>query len=329
MDTTNRTIDHELLAIAERQHGLISRTQVSAAGLSPGAWRHRLARGEWIALSPRVARRSGAPPSAAQTCLAAVLDVGLRAWVSHLAAASLWGVPGFRVRSVDVITTRSRFPGSELAVVHRPRHLPDPFASVLDGVPIVRPSLLVLQLASLVHPDRLGRIFDGLWSRRLLSAPSVRRELDGVLGRGRTGTRALREVLAARPPGYVPPASGLEGRFVQIARDHDLPAMRRQVDLGEEESWCGRVDFLAVDVPLVVEVDSDRYHAALVDRLADARRQEALVAAGFTVARIDEFDVWHRPSAAVRVVREGWWRARSGRPGIVTGADVAPALSAS
>lgn len=321
MDTT-RPIDSDLLSLAERQHGLISRAQVAAAGLSPVAWRHRIARGEWVALSTRVARRSGAPPSSAQTCLAAVLDVGPRAWVSHRSAAALWGVPGFRIRDVDVITTRSRFPGSRLAVVRRPRHLPDPFAAVLDGVPVVRPSLVILQLAALVHPDRLGRIFDGLWSRRLLSAPAVRRELDGVLGRGRAGTVAVRELLDARPEGYVPPASNLESRFLQIAREHDLPEMRRQVDLGDEVGWCGRVDFLAIDVPLVVEVDSERYHLALTDEVADARRQAGLVAGGFTIARVYEHDVWHEPSVAVRVVREGWWRARRGEPGVVTAADV-------
>lgn len=187
-------------------------------------------------------------------------------------------------------------------------------AALLDGVPVVRPALLVLQLAPLVGAHRLGLIFDGLWSRRLLSAPSVRRELEPVLGRGRPGTAALRLVLDERPDDYVPPASNLESRFRQILRDFDLPPMRRQVDLGDEERWCGRVDFRAEDLSLVIEVDSGRFHDALTDQAADAARQKALERAGFLVRRVPEHDIWHRPAqvaARVRAARRDARRSKA------------------
>jgi very-short-patch-repair endonuclease len=120
----------------------------------------------------------------------------------------------------------------------------------------------------------------------------------------------MRALLDALPADYVPPASGLEGRFVGLLRDFDLPAMRRQVDLGDGERWCGRVDFVAVDVPLVIEVDSERYHTALSDVAADEARQARLERAGFVVRRVDEFDVWHRPHMAAARVRDGYWAAR-------------------
>jgi very-short-patch-repair endonuclease len=198
-----------------------------------------------------------------------------------------------------------------LAIIHRPTHLPDPFAAVVDAVPVVRPSLMVLQLAAGMHPDRLRTMVDRLWSRRLLSGPSLRRELEPILGRGRAGSAAVRALLDSYPEGYVPPASGIESRFAQIAADFDLGPFRRQVDLGGEEAWCGRVDFVAEDRPLVVEVQSERYHSSLTDREADARRRQRLEAAGFEVVEVWDSEIWHQRSLVVDRVRKAIWRLRA------------------
>ena len=305
-------LDDHLTSLAEAQHGLVADRQVRALGLSRAAWRHRVARGDWERLDLRVVRRRGSPASDQQRALAGVLSVGPPSFVSHRAGAAMWGVPGFLLDPVQVMGPRPRQPTTPLAEVHIPRLLPDPFAAVLDGVPVVRPALLLLQLAPLVHPDRLARILDGLWSRRLLSGPSVRRELEPVMHRGRPGTAVLRQLLDSLPNDYVPPASNLEARFARILADAGLPAMRAQVDLGDDQRWCGRVDFLALDLPLVVEVDSDRFHAALTDRQHDRARHEALTAAGFTVAHVAEHDIWHR--------RDDRGGRRPGRPPALPGA---------
>lgn len=306
-------LDPALNALAERQHGLVARRQVDALGMTRRAWRHRLQRGDWETVTDRVARRTGSPPTERQTALAYVLDAGPSAYVSHHSAAALWDMPGFRLQPVHVMTARAGRVRSPLATLHLPRHLPDPFATTLDEVPVVRPSLLLLQLAAVVHPARLLRLFDGLWSRRLLSARSVRAELDALMHRGRPGTAALRALLDSLPADYTPTASGLESRFASIVADHALPRMRRQVDLGDHERWCGRVDFVAVDLPLVVEVDSDRFHRALSNEADDAERQRRLEEAGFVVVRVNERQVWHRPAEVVADVRWGTWEARSRR----------------
>lgn len=301
--------DTALLELAARQHGLVSRQQARDAGLTRSALAHRIRHGGWQPVTPRVLRRTGAPPSDEQRALAAVLDVGRSTYASHHSAMALWGHPGFRVQPVQVMGPRGALRGSPAAVVHHPRHLPDPFAAELRGVPVVRPALLLLQMAALVHPERLRRFLDWFWNRRLLSAASVRAELADVMHRGRHGTAALRELLDDLPEDYVPPASGLEARFEAILRDAGLPEMRRQVDLGGDEAWSGRVDFLALDRPLVVEVDSERYHGALTSRADDAARQARLETAGFVVVRVRDFQVWHRPAEVVALVRAARWAA--------------------
>lgn len=294
--------DDLLIQTAERQHGLITWDQAQAAGLDRSTWRHRLARGDWERITPRVVRRPGAPRTTAQMAMAGVLDVAPSSYLSHRSGAAYWGVPGFRIVPLEAIVVRGRRTPTPLVIVHRPRHLPDPFAAVLDGVPVVRPALLLLQLAPLVHPERLRRILDWLWSRRLLSGPSVRAELAPLMHKGRPGTVALRTLLDELPEDYVPPASALEARFARIIADAGLPPMRRQVDLGSDR-WCGRVDFLAEDLPLVAEVDSETFHAALSSQADDEARQAALEGAGFTVVRATDAEVWHAPRVVVHRVR--------------------------
>jgi len=306
------SLRQQLLALSERNHGLLGRRDVLALGVSPKAWRGLRRRGEWTVVTPRVIRRAGAPMTPSQGALAAVLDVGPGSYVSHGSAAALWGVPGMTVEPIHVMVLRDATETpSALATIHRPTHLPDPFAAVLNGVPVVRPALMVLQLAHDVHPEKLKAMVDRLWSRRLLSGPSLQRELEPVLGRGRAGTTAIRELLERFPDGYVPPASGLESRFAQIVADFDLGRFRRQVDLGDDEAWCGRVDFVGEDWPLVVEVQSELYHASLTDRSADDRRRRRLRAAGFEVIEVWDDEVWHRRAAVVARVNDAIWRLRA------------------
>lgn len=297
-------VDDRIHLLAERQHGVVARHQVVALGLTWQGWRRRVGGSHWERLSEHVMRRTGAPQTEMQRAVAGVLDAGPHGFLSHVSAAALWGHPAFRIDPVEVITTRERgrrTRASTLAVIHHPRHLPDPFSTVLHGVPVVRPALLLLQLTPRIHPDRLHRILDWFWSRRLLSGPSVAVELAPLLGRGRSGSKVMRELLDALPSDYVPPASNLESRVARILADHGLPRMRRQVDIGGGQ-WSGRVDFLAADRPLVLEVDSEMYHSALSDVAADTERQRRLEAAGFTVVRVDDHMVWHHPEeVAARV----------------------------
>ena len=304
-----RPVDERLLVVAEDQHGLVSRDQALDAGLSEEGWKRRCRHSDWDRVTPRVLRRRGSPRTEHQHALAACLDLGPDAYLSHRSGAALWGLPGFRLMPLEVMVTRGRRTASGLARVHHPLHLVEPFSAVLHGLPVARPGLVLLQLAHGMHPDQLRRRLDWLWSRRLLSGPSLRRELDHVMHRGRPGTAALRELLDSLPEDYVPPASGLESRFQQIVADHDLLPMRRQVDLGDEQ-WCGRVDFKAEELPLVVEVQSDLYHRALSSQADDSRRRARLEAAGLVVLEVDEADVWHRPADAAARVRDAIWEAR-------------------
>jgi very-short-patch-repair endonuclease len=186
--------------------------------------------------------------------------------------------------------------------------------TVLDGVPIVRPERAIFELCATEHPKRAERAMDAAWAKALCSGASLRRVLAELARRGRGGTVVLRELLDARPPGWVPPASNLEARFIEIARGGMLGEWRRQVDLGDDARWCGRVDFVSTNYPVIVEVQSERYHTALTDIAHDTIRRVGLQDAGFVVVEVWDTEVWYAKHTVVARVRDGIARAKPRSP---------------
>ncbi len=286
----------------ELQHGLVLVDETRRAGVTADGLLHAMRSGSVDRVTGRVLRFPGTPRTLHQRVLAAVLDAAPGAFASGHTAAALWGVSGYRALPVHV--TRSRgVTGrrSQLAVLHEVKRMLPHHVTVLDGIPIVRPERLTLELCASEHPQRAARALDDMWRRRLLSGPSLRRFVAEVRGRGRPGLRVLRELLDERGDDYVPPASNLERRFATIVAEADLPEMRRQVDSGGAE-WVGRVDFRDRELPLLVEIQSERYHRALTDTQDDDARLCALRDAGFTVVEITDEQVWHRRGEVVRLV---------------------------
>src|SRR5690606_28594970 len=151
--------------------------------------------------------------------LTAVLDVGAGAVLSHLSAGAFWGLKGCSIEPHHVTRTSRSSRTSAIAVVHTVRVLPPEWTTTLDGVPIVRPELLAMQLYQLCRDERAERLVDSLWSMRLLSGRSLRAFLDALGRRGRNGTAGLRRYLDERGDDHTPPASTLESRFMQLLRE--------------------------------------------------------------------------------------------------------------
>ena len=236
-----------------------------------------------------------------QRQLTAVFDAGPTAHLSHLAAAWLWGVAGGRRRPV-ITRTLDGPPVTSGAFVHRVRLLPDAWTTVLDGIPVVRPELMLLGVCATEPLGRAARILDNAWSRRLLSGPSLQALLDDLGRRGRNGVAMLRELLDERGDDYVPPASNLESRVKSLLDGAGLGTFARQVDVGEQQ-WSGRVDFVSTRWPLVVEVQSELHHTALTDVVADAARRAWIERDGFVVVEITDDEVWTDPSVALDRIR--------------------------
>ncbi len=289
-------------AVVERQHGVVSRTQVRGLGASRDAVQSRLRSPGWEAVSSRVLRLAGTPPTFRQRCMAAALDAGRGAVVSHPAAANLWGLPGFGTEHVHVSRPRAATSRvGSLATVHEPRFLPDHHRTLVDRIPVTTVARTVFDLAGCLHPLRTERALDNALARELVDLETMRAVAIELLEHGRTGSALMRQLLSDRGAGYVPPASGLEARFFALLVEAGVELPDRQVDVGGE-AWVGRVDFLYRRARLVIEIDSDVHHTAKLDVDSDRRRDEALKAGGFRVVRITEHQVWQRPHEVVALV---------------------------
>ena len=235
--------------------------------------------------------------------MVAALHAGEAAVVSHQAAARLWALPGFsddRVRiSKDRDASRRRSLPAEL---HEPRYLPAHHRASREGIPLTTVARTVFDLAGCLHPSRAERALDNALARKLVALEELRTVAIELLEHGRTGSALMRQLLADRGAGYIPPASGLEARFFSLLVEAGLVLPDRQVDLGGE-SWAGRVDYLYRHLGLVIEVDSELHHTSKLDAEADARRDETLRAAGFDVLRVTGEQVWERPHEVVSLVR--------------------------
>ena len=294
--------DDRALQLAGARHGVVATWELRQAGMTKRDLQRLYESRHWERVHPSVLRRVGSHRSVAQDLAIGVLGSGPGAVASSLGAGRWWGLFGCRQWPIDVVGARSVRKVPATVRYRQVRRLPAEWLTELDGVPIVRPELLALHLFAECSPQRAERLVDSLWSMRLLSARSIVRFVDDMGAMGRNGTAGLRRYLDDRGPDYVPPASRLEARAWEILGDAGIQ-VRRQVDLGSETTWTGRVDGIVVGTKVVIEVQSWRYHGALVDREADAIRIARLEAAGFTVVEITDDEVWSQPWEVVRKVR--------------------------
>jgi hypothetical protein len=297
-------MDHQpLFELAATQHGLVTRQQLLEAGRDWTWVCRRLDAGILLQISSRVLRVAGIPQTPRQAAMASVLDAGGPATLARRSALSAWGIPGFELAPAHVVRTRIGRVRPADASVHTSRRLLAHHVTAIHGLPVTTMARTLVDVAGELPFARLERICDWAWARGLLTGLSLHRTVSELAGRGRKGSAALRQLVADRPIGHRPPESNLEARVAQVLRDAGEPPLERQPDLGHDDGWIGRVDFVDRRWWIVFEVQSDLFHGSVSAGRDDDARIAALRAAGFTVVELREFDVWHRPHRIVAAVR--------------------------
>jgi very-short-patch-repair endonuclease/predicted transcriptional regulator of viral defense system len=296
--------DVALAAIAERQHALVTLRQIR--GIVPKEavdrfvhW--RLKNGLWRSPERGVYAMRGSPETWRKLLLAAAFTVGPTAVAGGQSAPALFGLPGFREAPIEVLVLRPAQGQPRHGVAFQTGLLPESHRTMVKGIPVTALPRTIFDLASRLPMGRVARALDHSLAYGL--AP-VERFWDVFLDlakRGRPGTRVMRVLLDERVGDYVAPASELEARLREMVRAHGLPTPRAQVDLGDDDGWIGRVDYLFPG-NLVVETDGRRYHSALLDQQSDTERDGRLRASGRRVLRLTWQDVVERPELCVAAI---------------------------
>ncbi|MFL5865422.1 MAG: type IV toxin-antitoxin system AbiEi family antitoxin domain-containing protein, partial [Solirubrobacteraceae bacterium] len=160
--------------MADAQHGVITRGQLSAVGLTRALIDHAVARGRLIPMHRgvyAVARRS-LPPLAPY--LAAVLAVGDGTFLSHHTAAGVWGLRPASPGDVDV-TVVGRDAGRRRAGihVHRCASIDPRDTTRRHNIPITSPALTLLNITPGLGARDLERTFDAALKGRIVTRAAV------------------------------------------------------------------------------------------------------------------------------------------------------------
>ena len=274
----SQRVEDVIMALAARQHGVVTRAQLLRAGVAPDvldrrAKRRQLRRvhqGVYL-VGPIVALRARE--------MAAVLASGAGAVLSHWSAAQCWPlVPACEQPGMHVLVAGHRPAARRGINVHLVGALSANEITTHDHIPITTPARTLLDLAGCVEVRELERALAEAFALRLTSAA----ELGVLLGRHtrRPGARRLQIMLQpdARP---ALTRSQAEEEFLMLIRKADMPDPESNVRLEGYE-----VDFYWRAERLVVEIDGRAFHSSDRTFESDRRRDAALLAAGLRVMRV-------------------------------------------
>jgi very-short-patch-repair endonuclease len=168
--------------------------------------------------------------------------------------------------------------------VHRRFDLTSENRRFVDGIPVTDIVSTLVDLASCGTQGQLERAVNEADRLDLIDPEALRAAIDPLPRR--PGLAPLRKLLDRRTFAD----SGLERRFLPLARQVGLPAPETQVRVNGF-----RVDFYWPDLGLVVESDGWRYHRTPSQQANDHRRDQVHAAAGLTPLRFGEEQIRYEP----------------------------------
>lgn len=279
---------HQVVAIAERQHGVLTRKQLLSLGVGERAiprWvrvgrLHRIYPGVY-SIGHRLLTHNGSG-------MAACLACGDGAALSHRSAAGMWRLLAHDGRSWDVTVPRGSGgrSGPRGVRVHHSRGFSAAVTTVRQGVPVTTIERTLLDLAGAVSAQLLQRAVHEAEVLRLLNVSAVQNTISD--GRGRGGTKALAAAIGVSAPD--PDNSEFVHRFLVLCKAHGLPPPSVKTYLDSGRPTQTEVDILFHEHGVIVELDGAAVHMTRKRFEEDRRRDAALLARGYVTLRF----TWRR-----------------------------------
>jgi very-short-patch-repair endonuclease len=298
-----RTVETVVARLAARSHGVVTRRQLVAAGISEDEIDHRIAKGALLCEHRGVYRVGHRAPSVEARYLAAVVACGEGALLSGRAAAHIWGLIKGAAPAPEVITrTERRIPG---VITHRARTPSD--ATTHRGIPITTVPFTLVALAAQLNAEDLARACHEAGVRY----DTTPRQVDEILLRrpNAPGTRRLRSILHGDTKITL---SKLEQRFLELLQDEGLPLPQTNRPAGTR-----RVDCRWPQHRLTVELDGYRYHRSRHAWEQDRRREREARARGDEFRRYTYGDVFEQPAPMLAELRASTEGALPDAPSVV------------
>jgi len=286
-----------MAVLAGRQHGIVSRWQLLALGMSrdqvqdrvAGSQLHQIHRGVY-AVGHRKLTLKG-------VWMGAVLACGPSAGLSHRAALALWDLGRSESGLIDVtVPGRTGRRGPLGLRVHRSKLLQEGDMTEVDGIAVTSLAWTVVDYAAISNRRQVRLVLEALERRRIY----IGRELNDLLERtpNRKGVKTVRAAIAdiKGPAPWI--QSQLEETFRELIRRSDLLEPEANVFVEGE-----LVDALWRQERVIVELDGFAFHKSRAQFEADRRRDAKLQVAGYRVLRITQERLQNEPEAVLAEIR--------------------------
>ena len=285
--------DREVARIAERQHGLVTREQLGAAGLGRGGIAHRIGRGRLYRVHRGVYLVGHALPPPHSREAAAVLACAPAAAVSHRDAAVLLELLPPVEGEVHVTVAGRHAHQRPGIVVHRAGEIE---VVRRHGIPVTSPLRTLLDISHTASARELERAVDEALVQRLVRAGDLRR------------SPRIRRLLEAQA-GPALTRSDAEELMLKLVRDAKLPPPRLNATV------AGRHVDLYWPPALAVEVDSFNFHGTTPRKFRnDHDKTAALERAGVRLIRVTWWQLVEEPLATAARLAQALYATASVPP---------------
>jgi predicted transcriptional regulator of viral defense system len=288
-------VEAAIAELAKAQHAVFGLDQLAELGLSPRAVQkravagrlHRIHQTVYSLVPKKLLTREG-------LYMAAVLACGPGAALSHRSAAALHGLRSWGHTSIEVTVPRRSTRTHSGVAVHRSTTLTEADTTVVNNIPVTTIARTLFDLAELVDQRQLERAFDQAEIVEGLDLNKINDQL--ARNPTRPGAKRVRHVLENHYIGSTPTENDFEEALLALTRALGLPDPEVQfwIDPGDGEPPI-KADFAWPDRRIVVETDGRRTHGTKQAFEADRRRDQRLIATGWTVIRTTWRQLKQRP----------------------------------
>ena len=290
-----------LLAMARRQHGLITRTQALDAGFTRHHVEHRLSRGSWKAIEREVYLLASHPMTWKTSVLAAVLRT--EGVASHRSAGVLWELDGIRVRRPEVTVPAASKVRSRTATVHRTKQWDRIEVTERSGIQVTGIARTLLDLAWALSARQLLIAVDDARLRQLVDWEDLYTVYRRHSRQGRTSCGPFRALLDQHRGEQTMSRSGWNRLVQGTLVDAGLPSPELEFRVAGPDGFRADLDLAYPDHRVGIELDSVTWHLNRTSFEADPRRRNKLQNLGWSILNFTWADYAERSHELVATVR--------------------------